>query len=264
VVVRPGTEPFRHDGGSTGVLLCHGFTGSPASLRPWAEHLAAEGHTVSLPLLPGHGTDWRELELTRWPDWYTAVERELVELSQRCDHVFVAGLSMGGTLALRLAEQRPDAVTGLIVVNPSVHTRRADMKALPVIRHVVRSVKGITNDIKKPGQDEVGYARTPLQPLYSLTEMWRDVSARLGDIACPMLAFGSDDDHVVEPSNCIEVVEGVSSHDVMFVPLHDCYHVATLDNDAHQFFDQSNAFIRRVVAHADSTETRPPSSEVKR
>ena len=77
MVVRPGTEPFRHDGGSTGVLLCHGFTGSPASLRPWGEHLADEGHTVSLPLLPGHGTDWRELALTRWPDWYTAVEREL-------------------------------------------------------------------------------------------------------------------------------------------------------------------------------------------
>ena len=50
----------------------------------------------------------------------------------------------------------------------------------------------------------------------------------------------------------------------MFVPLHDSYHVATLDNDAHQIFDQSNAFIRRVVTHADSTATQPPSSGVKR
>jgi carboxylesterase len=260
VVVRPGTEPFRHDGGSTAVLLCHGFTGSPASLRPWAEHLAAEGHTVSLPLLPGHGTDWRELEITRWPDWYTAVERELLDLSQRCSRVFVAGLSMGGALTLRLAQERPDAVAGIIVVNPSIHTHRADMKALPVLRHVVRSVSGITNDIKKPGQDELGYRRTPLRPLYSLTQMWRDVSARLDDITCPLLAFGSDEDHVVEPSNCIEVVQGVSSHDVMFVPLHDSYHVATLDNDAQQIFDQTSAFIRRV-AHADETASRPTSSE---
>lgn len=264
MVVRPGTEPFRHDGGSTGVLLCHGFTGSPASLRPWAEHLADEGYTVSLPLLPGHGTDWRELALTRWPDWYTAVERELLDLRERCDYVFVGGLSMGGTLTLRLAEQHPDAVAGIMVVNPSIHTRRADMKALPLLRHVVPAVTGITNDIKKPGQDEIGYRRTPLQPLYSLTEMWRDVSAHLEDITCPLLAFGSDEDHVVEPSNCIEVVQGVSSHDVMFVPLHDSYHVATLDNDAHQIFDQSNAFIRRVVTHADSTGTQPPSSGVKR
>jgi carboxylesterase len=135
------------------------------------------------------------------------------------------------------------------------------MKALPVLRHVVRSVSGITNDIKKPGQDEIGYRRTPLRPLYSLTQMWRDVSARLDDITCPLLAFGSDEDHVVEPSNCIEVVQGVSSHDVMFVPLHDSYHVATLDNDAQQIFDQTSAFIRRVVAHADETASRPTSSE---
>jgi carboxylesterase len=113
----------------------------------------------------------------------------------------------------------------------------------------------------KPGQDELGYRRTPLRPLYSLTQMWRDVSARLDDITCPLLAFGSDEDHVVEPSNCIEVVQGVSSHDVMFVPLHDSYHVATLDNDAQQIFDQTSAFIRRVVAHADETASRPTSSE---
>jgi carboxylesterase len=246
---RPGTEPFGHDGSRIGVLLCHGLTGSPASLRPWAEHLAAEGHTVRLPLLPGHGTDWRELALTRWPDWYAVAERELLDLRDRCEHVFVMGLSMGGTLTLRLAEQRPDAVSGIVVVNPSVHSRRIDIKALPIARHLVKAVPGIVNDIKKPGQDELGYPRMPLQALYSLTQMWQDVSQHLGDITCPMLAFGSDDDHVVEPSNCVEVVQGVGSHDVMFVPLHDSYHVATLDNDAPQIFEQSSAFIRRLVSH---------------
>ena len=54
--VLPGAEPFRHEGGEVGVLLCHGFTGSPQSLRPWAEYLAERGLTVALPLLPGHGT----------------------------------------------------------------------------------------------------------------------------------------------------------------------------------------------------------------
>ena len=72
-----GAEPFHHDGGLTGVLLCHGLTGSPASTRPWAEVLSAAGLTVDVPRLPGHGTIWQELNTTRWPDWFSAVERAL-------------------------------------------------------------------------------------------------------------------------------------------------------------------------------------------
>jgi carboxylesterase len=124
----------------------------------------------------------------------------------------------------------------------------------------VKAVPGIVNDIKKPGQDELGYSRMPLQPLYSLTQLWQDVSQHLGDITCPMLAFGSDEDHVVEPSNCVEVVQGVGSHDVMFVPLHDSYHVATLDNDAQQIFEQSSAFIRRLVSNGASADAEPSPS----
>ena len=212
-------------------------------------------------MLPGHGTEWRDLQLTRWTDWYTTVERELLEMVERCDQVFVAGLSMGGTLTLRLAQDHPDAVSGIIVVNPSVHSRRADLKTLPLLRHVVSAVPGIVNDIKLPGRDEVGYTRLPLQPLYSLTQLWREVSERLPEITSPMLAFGSDEDHVVEPSNCVEVVQRVGAHDVMFVPLHDSYHVATLDNDAPLIFEQCSAFIRRIVAHAGITSGRPDSAE---
>ncbi|MCF2435802.1 alpha/beta fold hydrolase [Streptomyces thinghirensis] len=96
--VLPGAEPFRHEGGEVGVLLCHGFTGSPQSLRPWAQYLAARGLTVALPLLPGHGTRWQDMQVTGWQDWYAEVDRELRALRERCASVFVAGLSMGGAL----------------------------------------------------------------------------------------------------------------------------------------------------------------------
>jgi carboxylesterase len=251
-VTRPGAEPYRHDGGPVGVLLSHGFTGSPASMRPWAEHLADAGYSVRLPLLPGHGTDWRDMQLTRWPDWYLTLERELLDLADACEHVFVMGLSMGGTLTLRLAQQQPDAVTGLVVVNPSVHSRNKAMRALPVLRHVLPTVPGVRNDIKRDGQDEGAYERVPLQALHSLTELWGEVAPRLGEIRCPALVFGSDEDHVVEPSNAIEVVESVSSTDLTFIPLHDSYHVATLDNDAPLIFEQSAQFVQRVSEHASS------------
>ncbi len=73
--VMPGAEAYSHQGGATGVLLCHGFTGSPQSLRPWAEYLAGAGLSVSLPRLPGHGTTWQEMARTRWEDWFAEVDR---------------------------------------------------------------------------------------------------------------------------------------------------------------------------------------------
>ena len=247
MVPRLGTEPYRHDGGPVGVLLCHGFTGSPASMRPWAENLASAGLTVRLPLLPGHGTEWKQMQITGWPEWFGCLERALLELAERCGQVFVMGLSMGGTLALRLAMERPDTVDGLVLVNASVHSRHRALRALPALRHVVPAVPGICNDIKKPGQDELAYARVPLQAMYSLTKLWADVSPRLDQISCPMLAFGSDDDHVVEPSNSVKIVREVSSRDLTFIPLHDSFHVATLDNDAPLIFEQSLAFVERLT-----------------
>ena len=140
--VLPGAEPYRHDGGEVGVLLCHGFTGSPQSLRPWAEYLAERGLTVSLPLLPGHGTRWEDMQLTGWQDWYAEVDRELRALRERCSQVFVCGLSMGGALALRLAAKHGDAVSGIVVVNPANKVHGLSAYALPVVRQCVRSTKG--------------------------------------------------------------------------------------------------------------------------
>ncbi|MBB3051294.1 pimeloyl-ACP methyl ester carboxylesterase [Prauserella isguenensis] len=67
--VLAGAEPFQHTGTSgTGVVLCHGFTETPPSMRPWGRHLAAEGHTVCRPHLPGHDTAWRECNRTTWQE----------------------------------------------------------------------------------------------------------------------------------------------------------------------------------------------------
>jgi carboxylesterase len=247
VAVRAGAEPFASEGGSVGVLLCHGFTGSPASLRPWAEALAAAGFAVDLPLLPGHGTRWQDLQLTRWTDWYATVERALASLTHRCDQILVMGLSMGGTLSLRLAQEHPDEVTGLVLVNPSVHSENKLLRLLPVMRHVVASFPGISNDISLDGQDEIAYDRIPLQAMSSLTELWQVVKTDLPRVDQPILVFGSEQDHVVEPSNAQTVLSGVSSTDREFVSLSNSFHVATLDNDAAQIFSGSIEFARRIA-----------------
>lgn len=240
----PGAEPFSAPGGPVGVLLSHGFTGHPGSMRPWAEHLAAQGYAVELPRLPGHGTTWQELNLTRWTDWYAEVSNGLDRLRGRCEQVFVMGLSMGGTLALRLAEERPDEVAGLVLVNPSVLTKNAVFPLVPVLKWVVPAVKGVGDDIKKPGVTEGAYPRTPLRALASLGALWKLVRADLGKVTAPVLLYRSAEDHVVEPENAATILEGISSTDAREVVLTDSYHVATLDNDAEAIFAGSVEFVR--------------------
>ncbi|MHB1613916.1 MAG: alpha/beta hydrolase [Actinomycetes bacterium] len=242
-----GAEPYQHDGGPVGVLLCHGFTGCPQSLRPWAEYLAEAGMTVSLPRLPGHGTSWRELNLTQWEDWYSEIERSFTDLTGRCEIVVVAGLSMGGALALRLAQQHPAEVAGLVLVNPSVLSADRRLRLLPVARHVLGSLPGIASDIKKPGTAELAYDRTPLRALFSLTRFWSLVQQDMGLVRAPLLLFRSTVDHVVEPASSAFVLDHVSSEHVEERLLTDSYHVATLDNDAPTIFAGSLTFIQTLT-----------------
>ncbi|MBL1096991.1 alpha/beta hydrolase [Streptomyces coffeae] len=252
----PGAEPFRHDGGQIGVLVSHGFTGSPQSVRPWADHLAAQGFTVSLPLLPGHGTRWQDLAVTGWQDWYAEVDRELRALTERCERVFVCGLSMGGALALRLAAQHGPAISGLALVNPANKIHDPMAVALPLIRHLVPSVKGIASDIAKPGSYELGYDRTPLHAVYSLRRFLRLVDAELPQVTQPLLVMHSAQDHVVSPADSERILSQVSSRDTTERLLERSYHVATLDYDAELIFDETVAFITRLTAGTgDGTAT---------
>lgn len=237
------SEPFAHDGGPVGVLLSHGFTGSPASMVPWGRHLADLGHTVRVPLLPGHGTTWQQMNRTTADDWYGALEAELDVLRDHCEKVVVAGLSMGGCLALRLAERRPQDVDAVVVVNPAIASGDPRLKAVPVLKWVVPSLAAIGGDIKKPGVEEHAYDRTPLKALHSMMGLWDDVRARLGDVEAPVLFFRSVDDHVVDDSTITLVREGLRPGIGTFVTLEDSYHVATLDHDAPLIFERSAAFI---------------------
>ena len=245
--VLPGAEPIDLPGGPVGVLLSHGFTGTTQSMRPWAEHLSAAGLTVSAPRLPGHGTRWQDMNRTRFSDWYGELERAFDDLRARCESVFVMGLSMGGTLTLRLAEQRAGEVAGIVVVNASLASERKDVKLAPYISKVLPSLPGIGSDIKKEGVQELAYERIPLKALVSLQKAWPVVCRDLHRITCPVLVYRSSVDHVVEPISGRVLLQGLAGGTVEERVLEDSYHVATLDNDAPTIFEGSLEFVR---AHA--------------
>jgi carboxylesterase len=242
--VMPGAEPFASDGDGTGVLLCHGFTGSPQSLRPWAEYLAAAGLTVSLPRLPGHGTTWQELAHTRWEDWFAEVDRAFDGMRERCDQIFVMGLSLGGCLALRLAELHGDAVSGLVLVNPSVTADTRLFVLAPVVKLFIPSLKGIASDIKKPDTREIGYSRIPVKAAATLPGLWRITRVHLGDVTQPMLVYKSTTDHVVGPASLRLLRAALPAERLEVRNCANSYHVATLDNDAEDIFTGSLEFVR--------------------
>lgn len=247
MTILPGAEPYSHDGGDVAVLLCHGFTGSPQGLRDWGEALAEAGYTVRLPRLPGHGTTWQDMNTTTWRDWYGTVDSALQELAADHDRIVVGGLSMGGALALRLAQRHPDLVRGLVLVNPAVKVEDWRLALLPLLKYAVPALPGISNDIAKPGVTELGYDKTPLKALHSQVIAWRDVVADLPTVTCPILLLRSQGDHVVPASSSALILGQVGSTDTTEVVLTESYHVATLDNDAPLIFRRSIEFVERVA-----------------
>jgi esterase/lipase len=266
--VMPGAEPFAFPGGDgpdsrTGVLLVHGFTGNPMSLRPWGEYLAAEGFAVRCPLLPGHGTRWQDCNASTHDQWTAAVEEAFDQLAAECDRVFVAGLSMGGTLATRLAEVRPKEVAGLVLVNPALLTQRLDAKLLPLIARLTDSWAPIASDIKKPGVTELAYPKLPTRAMMQLRRLWAATRADLDRVTAPVIVFHSVEDHVVEPVNSTILLAGVGSTDTTEVLLEDSYHVATLDNDAPRIFAGSVDWIRARVAAGEHPGTASSAAETR-
>ena len=226
----PGSEPYSAKNGPLGVLVLHGFTGNPTSMRPIAERLAAEGFSVELPRLPGHGTSVEDMMTTSWADWSGAALEAFDELQQRSSAVAVVGLSMGGSLTAYIGERRD--VAALVFINPPVSVPGDDLVdgVNALIDAGVESFDAIGSDIKKEGVAETSYSATPTRALRSLFEGLALVHDDLGKITAPSLLLTSRDDHVVTWERG-EALAAKSSGPVEQIWLEDSYHVATLDND---------------------------------
>jgi carboxylesterase len=243
-----GSEPFSTEGGPIGVVVLHGFTGSPQSLRPLARALATAGFTVELPLLPGHGTSVEDMVPTRWSDWSSAAEATYRDLAGRCERVFAAGLSMGGSLAIWLAERHPE-IAGVIVVNPLVDPPASVFRDMlsGMVEEGGVSVPAIGSDVAMPGSPESAYNASPIEPMLSMFEGVDEIAAHLGDLRCPVLLLSSRVDHVVPPESG-EVLAAGAAGPVERVFLERSFHVATLDYDAREIEARAIAFVARVGA----------------
>lgn len=229
-----------------GVLVIHGFTGSVYSVRDWALNFTPE-HSVVVPALPGHESTWEDLSTTTWQQWYTHVADLLAELAASHERVVVAGFSMGGALALRLAEAMPEVVDGVVVVNPALSLHNRAARAASVLRHAVKSTRAVGSDVAKEGVDEYAYGRTPTAGVAQLNRLMRLTIRELAKITVPVLVLRSRQDHVVSKASH-ELIMQRCSGPVEAVVLPRSYHVATLDHEADVVLNRSREFVDAVAA----------------
>jgi carboxylesterase len=245
-----GAEPWSHVGDSDhGAVVLHGFTGNPGSVRGLATALAGIGFHVEMPLLPGHGTSVDDLLPTRWADWVGEAEAAYQRLGERVTNVVVVGLSMGGTLTLRLGANHAE-IAGLVCINPVAQPQATEITEM--LRGLADGgtavLPGIGSDIADPDAHENAYDGTPIEPLLSmLLDGVEPLSNEYAQMHVPLLLMNSPQDHVVEPAHA-EFLADRYGGPVERITLERSYHVATQDYDKELIVEATSKFATRVVS----------------
>lgn len=227
-----------------GIIFVHGFTGSPISMRPWAEYFLARGYSVSVPLLPGHGTTPTDLNTVKWQEWPAKVEAELDWMHSEGMTVFIFGLSMGGGTTLHVSIKHSSSIAGIVLVNPMIHVKFIPHQLAWVISRFQKMRDSVGDDIKQPGVTEHGYDSLPAVGVYQLLKMLSYTRKRLHDVTVPLMLFHSKDDHTLPVTNTEIIMDGVGSIPKQRIELVNSYHVATLDYDKEIIFENSLIFVQ--------------------
>ncbi|MDE0583578.1 alpha/beta fold hydrolase [Planococcus sp. A6] len=231
-----GAEAFFLKGGSTGILLCHGFLGTPQSVRELGEALGKQGYTVSCPRLPGHGTHFKDLEQFSYDDWFRSVEHAYIELRKSCTSVFVIGQSMGGTLSLDLASRHPE-IEGIALINPAIDIPQFETyRSRPAHAYITEDAP----DIKKADAVEITYGQAPVKAYQQLLGYMDAIRTKLGEVRCPVVF----EDHVVPPGNTDYILCNISSDSKQKYELDDSYHIASMDHEAEYIVEMAVRFVK--------------------
>ncbi len=242
----PGAEPISIDGGSNGVLLIHGYGGTPQEVIALAAAFARAGFSVEVPLMPGHGTLVDEMLTTNWSDYARETEDAYRKLTTRCQNIIVGGLSSGVILTAWLILEHPE-IAGLISINGMFKLPRGGSREilLKVLEKGLQYFPTEGTDIADPQAFHLKYDKTPIAPMLSIVEALEDVVPRLGEISCPVLNIVSLQDNVAPGSG--GVLAEKASGPVEDVLLERGGHVATVDYDRAILEARAVEFARAVV-----------------
>lgn len=261
-------------GGPLGVLLIHGLGGTPTELRFVAHAIARAGHTVYCAQLAGHCGTPEELRRSTWQEWTASVEEAHAKLRERCDVVVAGGLSMGGILALHLAQNRRETVHGLLLYAPTLVLDGWSMpwysRALRIARKLPKGVDFelaerepyglkdervralVLNSMQSGDSGQAGVFNTPLRSFGQFNQLVAAVKRDLGSVRQPALIVHPRRDDMASLKNAHYLQANLGGL-VDSVILDDSYHMVTLDQQRHITADRSVEFVNRIEA-ARSTE----------
>jgi carboxylesterase len=237
-----GAESILLSGNEIGVLLCHGFNGTPQSMQYIGEQLFKLGYTVSIPRLNGHGTHYLDMETSSFENWISDLENAYNSLTKQCKKVFIVGQSMGGALTLQVAANKQN-VDGIFLINAAVTDvsyKDYRNKVTPLYIH-----EG-SPDIKKPSVFEITYDKVPLKAIHQLLYLMEDTKEKVPHISSPTIIFKSAIDHVVPPANSEFIFDHISSVEKKMIVLQNSYHVASMDYDSQYIVDNIHQHIQII------------------
>lgn len=237
-----GAEAFYLEGNETGILLCHGFNGTPQSVRELGEFFHKFGFTVLALRLKGHGTNIYDMEQTKFTDWIDNIEASYLELKKSCRDIFVVGQSMGGALSLQLAAKYPE-LKGVITINAALHVPCYEQYRNGAGPRFIEEGKP---DIKDTKAFEITYSEVPITAIAELLTLLDQTIKKLEKITCPLLVLASSQDHVVPPSDSQLIMDRAASINKKQIILENSFHVASLDFDKQNIADYTAQFIKSL------------------
>lgn len=228
----------------TGLLFIHGFTASPSELLPTAQLLHEKGIDVYGPLLPGHGTTVKQLEATTWQDWYRCVKENVTQLLPNYQRLFIAGLSMGGLLALLAAVEIAE-LAGVIAINAPIYYKNRFINQWSI--GFLRRFR--TSWPKKEGNlaGRFAYSGYPLQAFYSMQQLRKLVMMKIEEVSIPAMIVQSEQDEVIRAKSAAYVARALNIPINRMLVLSDSYHIATMGSEKDKLTEQMASFIQEVT-----------------
>jgi carboxylesterase len=237
---------FFLEGGPVGVMLIHGFPGSTTDVRLLGTFLHKRGLTVSAPLLPGHGTQPADLNRVRWQDWTACAEETLAQLTNRCEIVFVGGLSMGSLVTLHVSAHHPE-LAGIALYSPAIAIRNWLIHLTPLVKYFIPFWPAGESD----GVDAEAARRLwtyDVRPTHGAHEVYRLMKAArrlLPGVVVPAIIFHSILDQEIAPHSAQMAYERIGSADKELVTLHNSGHNILVDAEWEVVAERTYRFIER-------------------
>lgn len=248
-VQQEDTAPFFWTGdNNTGVLLLHGFSGTPREMSRIGTYLKDYGYTIYAPLLPGHGTTLDAINKQHWHDWTAASMSAFDRLAHTCEHVFIGGFSMGSLLTLWLAIQHVPS-NGIILYSPALKIADWRIALTPILRTFIKRIASSKeSDLRDLRAEDLlgGYSHYPVPAAAELYKLRRRINRTLHRITTPACVIYAVHDHSIHPRSGPLTVQRLSRYvPVETMVLHDSGHAIVVDQEWEIVAKQTLTFIQR-------------------